>query len=575
MGWRGDQRIAGTSVAPFRAYSGDLAKVRWKDAAQRLRASTSRRQMLLALAWLVPLALAGAFLVLFIAHLPRNITELAWDSDYASAFTMPETLVHTGTGGNTVMASSGQWVPLWFGLLTARLPLHRQLWGVAPTLSFLLTSFAVSWSVAQVAGRRAAVLAFLLSVVASSLALAFLMAPFAHNTVFPCSALLGVYLIWLARGQGRHLLVALIVPPLAGLALGACLASDLLVAPAALVPLGFTAILTGMRRERRSRILALSALVTTAVAIPVAKLTSAIMYSLGYRTLATPFSLAPLSELIPRAKLLFKGLKVLFNGYLSSPERPGTLHPELGAACTVVMSLALAALVLMGVRAVFKLLAGALHRQAPAGSPDELLRPLHIVYWASVAAGACGAFWLAAEGPEVLHESYYGSVIFAVAALVPLLLSKRYLLRLLVPGAVAIFFAGSLVGLVNNYMNEWAMPDISYVAQIAKAYHVRTGYSGYAQASSLTWNSDGSTIIRPVMVCSNPNGADACPFLLARVPAWYVPHRQRSFLLVNTNEGWLSGVPEGLGQPLVGYSFGPYRMFVYPYDIATRLGPLQ
>ena len=155
------------------------------------------------LLWLLSLTIAAVYLALFVVQIPRDIAVIAWNSDYASGFTIAETLVHTGTGGNTVLASAGQWVPLWFGLLTARLPLHRALWGVAPTLLFVATALTVGWSVSQVANRRATVLAVLISLIASPLALAFFVAAEAHNTVYPCTALLGAYLIWLARADGR------------------------------------------------------------------------------------------------------------------------------------------------------------------------------------------------------------------------------------------------------------------------------------------------------------------------------------------------------------------------------------
>ena len=393
------------------------------------------------LAWLIPLTIAAIYLIVFVVQLPHNITSVAWDSDYASNFTIPETVVRTGTGGNLVMASAGQWVPLWFGLLTARLPLHRELWGVAPTLLFLASALTVGWSVLQLADRRAAILAVLISAIASPLALVFFMGP-AHNTVYPCTALLGAYLIWLARPPRRRL-VSVIVPPLIGIAIGACIASDVLVLATALIPLAITAILAGLRRDRRSRLVSLSALTTVVVALPIAKLTTAIMHSLGFLTLTTPAKPALLSELPRRAELLFKGLKGLFNGYLG-PERPGTLHTVLGIASTVVMSAALLALVAVGVLTVVRFIASGLRKNATR-TGKELARSLHVSYWAISAAAACGAFWIEAEtgGGTNLHESYYATVIFSVAAVIPLLLSTGTLARRLLPAGASIFFTAS------------------------------------------------------------------------------------------------------------------------------------
>lgn len=574
MGAREDRHPAIKVLTEGRAHALDAARSAGKRRGQsRAISRTHSLPRDLPVLWLIPLTIAAAFLIVFVVDLPRNIAELAWDPDYASGFTVPETLAKAGTGGNTVLSDAGQWVPLWFGLLTARLPLHRELWGVAPTLLFVATAFIVGWSVSQVAGRRAAIFAVLLGLVASTRGLWFFMGAVAHNTVYPCTALVGAYLVWLGGG-GRHgRLAAWAAPALAGLLVGVCLASDLLVAATTVVPLGLTALVAGLRRERRSRIVGLSALLSIAVAIPVAALTTSIMEAQGYRTLPTPRTIAHLAELPARARLLFKGLKDLFNGYLGSSGGPGAFHVPLGIACTIVMSIMLLALLAMGIRTTLEFVSRGMHANC-SQTAAELQRSLHIIYWVSAALSACGAFWIAAIGPEVTHESYYGTVIFAVAAVIPLLPSARPIVRWLIPVGAAIYFTGSLVGLTSNYMDSWLYSGVSRIRQIADAYHVTTGYSGYSQ-SNLTWTTDGRLVVRPVMTCSNPAGVDVCPFLEERVPSWYIPQRRHTFLLVNTEEGWLNALPPGLGQPLAAYSFGRYQMYVFPYDIASLFGPLQ
>jgi len=529
----------------------------------------------LALLWLIPLTVAVAYVVVFVLQLPHNVTTVTWDSDYSSGFTVPETVFKTGTDGNVVLGSAGQWVPLWFGLATATLPLHRELWELAPTLLFVATTLIVGWSVAQLAGRRAAVLAVLIGLIASPLALTFFMAAVAHNTVYPCTALLGAYLIWLARGDGRRALTALGVPPLAGIVLGTCLASDLLLAAAAAIPLTITAVLSGLRRDRRSRVVALSALCTVAVAVPIAELTSSIMHSLGFLTLETPARVAPLSELPERARLLFDGLKVLFNGYLGV-QRPGTLHTELGIASDIVMSAALLALALAGVVTVVRFLVSGLRKDGRR-SPAQLACSLHVVYWVTSALSVCGVFWLTAEtgGGSNLHESYYATVIFSVAAVIPLLLSGRPLARWLIAAGASVLFTASLVGLASGYfvVSPWIAREQSGVMRIAQENHVTVGYGGYGAASSLTWNAHGRVTVRPLMECENPEGASVCPFYMESVPSWYVPRQRHTFLLVDSEEVWVSSLPSGLGRPLASYSLGAMQMYIYPYDIASRLGP--
>jgi hypothetical protein len=572
---QGDDRPTDASLAPEPAYAHGALAAGSSGASWRTSFASARERA--SLLWLIPLAIAAVYVVVFVVRLPHNITALAWSSDYASGFTVPETLVRTGPSGNMVMGSAAEWVPLWFGLLTARLPLHRELWGIMPTLLFLATALTVGFSVAQIASRRAALVAVLLGVIASPLALEFFMAPVAHNTVYLCTALLGAYLIWLARGAGRRRVTALLVPPLLGVVVGTCLASDILLAATAVAPLALTAILAGARRDRRSRIVSLSALSTIAVAIPIAALTTSIMRSLGYTKFLTPAKAVALSELPERAQLLFKGLKVLFNGYLGGPKGPGAVQSVLGLASDVVMSAALLTLLTFGVATAVRLIASGL-RKSSARDPIQLARSLHIVYWVSSAAAACGAFWVAAEtgGGTNLHESYYGTVVFSVAAVLPLLLSARAPARRLILAGTSIFFTASLVGLTSTpfEVSEWIARDAPSVTKIAQANHVTYGYGGYGEGSSLTWNTHGRVTVRPLMECSNPGGASVCPFYLVAVPSWYVPRERHTFLLVDSEEPWVPSLPSGLGKPLATYAIGSaMRMYIYPYDIASRLGP--
>ncbi len=542
-------------------------------AARQIRAH--RRLDLSTLLWLILLTIAFVYVVMFVVQLRHNLTELEWDSDYSIGFTIPETVAHTGTGGDTVISSGGQWLPLLFGLLTAKLPLHRDLWEIAPTVLFIATALIVGWCVAQVADRRAAALAVLLGVIASPLALSFFIAAGGHNTVFPCTALVGAYLIWLGRGDGRRVLSALSVPLLAGVALGACIASDLLVISSAAAPLVVVALLAGARRDRRSRVLAISALTTAVVAIPIAILTTSIMNSAGFMKIETPARVVPLSALPERAELLFNGLQGLFNGYLAGVKGVGPLHVELGIASTVVMSAALLTLIVIGSRCAVRFLASGLRKDVEQ-NPTRLARSLHTVYWVTSAASACGAFWLAAETTGgALHESYYATTIFSVAAVVPLTLSACVRVRHLVLVAASIFCAASVVGMTGNYLNisPWVAEKAPIVTRLAEANHVSYGYGGYFLGSSLTWNTHGRVTVRPLIECESPTGVDICPFYEARVPSWYVPKHRHTFLLIDQKESFLRALPQGLGRPLKAYAFGSMSMYIYPYDIASRLGP--
>jgi hypothetical protein len=522
-----------------------------------------------ALVWLIPCGIAAVYLSVFVARLPHNLWTLGWNSDFASGFTVPTTVAETGTGGHTVLGTYGLYVALWFGLLTARLPLHRELWEIAPTVLFIATALTVGWSVAQISTRRAAVLAVLIVLVASPTALNVFMAAVAHNTVYPCTALLGAYLIWLTHGEGRRRTTAFAVPLLAAVALGACLASDDLLFMTGIFPFFLTAALACLKRDRRSKVVALSALTTVVLALPIAVLTSALMSSLGYETHPPPLELTPLSLLPIRGELLFEGLKQIFNGYLGGPGATGTLHTELGVACDVVMAVALLTLLVAGARAVTRLIL-ARWRVDHSTAPVQLAITFHTVYWVSSAIMACGGFVFSTFGPY--HESLYLTITFSVAAVIPLLLYSGSPMRWLIPVGTSLFFLGSLVGLASSNPGSPAVlaPYEGIIVKLARANHATAGFAGYWDASGLTWASHERVTVRPVFPCSNPGGANLCIFPQETVPSWYAITPRRTFLLARPEE---LHPPEGLGRALVAYAFGPAVMYIYSYDIASRLGP--
>jgi hypothetical protein len=536
------------------------------------------------LTWLIGLGIAAVYIVVFVLQLPRNIGQLGWVSDFASCFILPETLVKSGTGGHTLLSTTGAYLPLWFGLLTAKLPLHRQLWEIGPTLLLLASALTIGWSVAQVACRRAAVLAMLIVLVASPWALAFFMAP-AHNTVYPATALLGAYLIWLTRAPRRRRVINLAVPVFAAVVLGACVASDALFIVTGVIPFAITAIAFGLQRDRHSRLLAVSALATVVGAIPIALLIAAIMRSQGYLTLPPPAKLASPSMLPGHARLLFVGLEHLFNGYLGhassamfgglTPAASGPLHGELGVACDIVFVAALIALLALGGGTMVSFVRSRWRAGAHA-TPAQLARASHVIYWFSSAVVICAAFEFSTRAMD-RYEAYYATVVFSVAAVVPLLMRRGSVARWLIPAGASILFAGSLVGLTSHYLDTVYDPPISRygsdVARVAREHGVTAGYAGYWDASSLTWSSHERVTVRPLIQCANPAGAGICPFFLNRVPSWYVPRKRRSFLLVDPDSLYVVALPEGLGAPSASYAIGPMRMYIYPYDIASRLGP--
>ena len=89
MGSHGTPPSTDASATP-RSYARDGRSGREEDT-RRAAWVIGRRARSLDLAnlvWLLPLALAAAYLVVFVVQLPHNVVSLTWNSDYASGYTI-------------------------------------------------------------------------------------------------------------------------------------------------------------------------------------------------------------------------------------------------------------------------------------------------------------------------------------------------------------------------------------------------------------------------------------------------------------------------------------------------------
>jgi hypothetical protein len=536
-------------------------------------------QSLSSIALLIAFAIAATYLVVLASRLPHLLQLLSWNSDVSSAFTIAETVATTGTGGHTVLSSTGAYASLWFGLLTASLPLHRALWEGAATAVFVLIALTIGWSVLQVSNRRAAMLAVFVTLVVTPTALTVLVTAFSHNAAYLGTALLGAYVVWMTRVHPRRRVVDISVTLIAGLVFGVFLASDLLLMVTAIVPFAFTVVLAGVQRGRRAKTFAISALVILILAVAVAFLTSAAMGAMGYVTVPPSTKAIPLSQLASHSKHLLEGLRVLFDGYLNGEKGPGILRAILDTAADLTVVGLLVTLLTLGAYTIVRLVRSVWQRDRKETRGNELAEDLHIAYWASSAVSTAAAFELSAQASHAASQ-YYVTLIFSVAAIAPLLMRRTGVAGSLVPIGASILFATSLVALSRSEFSAGEFGpgqfarDESAIVRVAEEIHVTTGYAGYWYASDLTWNSREQLHVRPVSVCTTPSGSGICPFYIARAPSWYVAEPRRTFLLVNPSEAYLSEIPQALGRPVVAFTFSDStRMYIYPYDIAERLGP--
>jgi hypothetical protein len=177
--------------------------------------------------------------------------------------------------------------------------------------------------------------------------------------------------------------------------------------------------------------------------------------------------------------------------------------------------------------------------------------------------------------PEDLGSSrYLVGVIYAIAALVPLLGKRGPLTRAAVTIGVTLYaFAGWLALTQHKIVAPVSPSDrlAGAVATFAKDEHLAVGYAGYWDAAPITWETHQRVKVFPVDDCDGSQ--HLCAFELHIITSWYSPRPgAKSFLLSDSTYPTVPSAPTpDLGKPIAIHQIGPVTMYVYPYDIAARL----
>lgn len=522
-------------------------------------------------------AAAVTYGVVLLQHIHSIIVDLLWDSDFASGPVVAQTVARVGSAGNTWISTTGAWMDLWFGLVTAHLPLHRQLWEVAPSILFLVCAGVIGRATRRVAGIPAGLAAALVVLLSSPWALQILIAPVAHNTVYPTTAILGALLPWVLRhgDRGRRLWGATVVA--GAVVLGADIASDKLVLVTGVIPLALTAVACTWQRSPQARLAGAGILAMLVLSLPVLVATNAIMRAEGFFTTAPPLGFASPSHWGFHVLMLYAGLRGFSGGYLLLG--PGAAaHVVFGALSVICAVGALAALLWAGLRSILGLVRDRGMETASLG------RQLHVAYWFLSAMTIIATFIVSSADDTAprTHSSYFLTVIFSTAAVLPVVASTpahrgRHFLWRIVPIGLVILAVADIVGVTGAHtIGAPALAsEAGGIVQFARSENATYGYAGYWDASSLTWSTREAVRVRPLLNCANPEptGSDICPFLLMRTASWYRHTPRRTFLIVDPDGGFVTSLPTNLGTPLAERRIGTITMYVYPYNIATKLGP--
>jgi hypothetical protein len=522
----------------------------------------------------LPLAIACAYLVVLLVHLKAIIVSLAGDADVVVPHELAKLMSsHSGT---IVLGDSPWYSTLLFERATRWLPFYRALWDLAPFVATAISFAAVAWSVWRVAGRWAAAITLSLLVCAGASLLVNYGALDNHIPTWMSDSLLIAGLVWVLHpGTPRRRWHWQVLAVVLGLLVALNLASDPLLYAGGIVPvLAGSLVAWRLTPSAATREGVFFALATSGVAVVGAVLVAHFMRE--NQIMSDPDFLirfAPVGALAGNVSLWWQSL-VQLGGNFSSQSI--TLVPILYVCAAGLILIAvlfiprIAQLELKSPRAPRAPADGLAPSDAATRTPA---RDAFVVAWATSALLVSAAFVLSSVPLGLTTTRYLVGVPIAAAALVPLLARRRETLALVVIAA-SVYCASGVLSIARGEASPpSAVPQLTVneFVRLAGEQHVRHGYTGYWDASPITWNSRFRVLAYPAEVCA----AGICAFGLGYEASWYhADGATRSFLITDTAKPFMQSAPASLGPPAASFRVAPtYTFLVYDYDIATKMQP--
>jgi hypothetical protein len=542
--------------------------------------------------WL-PLPVGAAYLLLLLVKFNQIVAATYLNADAASAPVLGELFSGSPAHRQVFLGQMGWFSTLMFELATRNLPLHRQLWETVPYAMALASVALIAWAAWKVAGRWAAAITGVVILGAGPHTLGLLFSLNDHSTTWFSLALLAALLVffqappaWL-RAWSRALIVLV-----AGAIVGANAASDLTLLVAGIVPIVLAAGLTWALRPGRERARAWWRVLATVV---VAGLCDELTHVWAHhQNVLTPpqfvHNTFAAAEAIPtNFKLWWQSLMVLGNGNFFGQVLGFTSALQLLCAVLTLVALALV------VRFAWRGLVASVPKtwrehearnDAPGlwGEPQSSVAPLEreaqvlpiawCAFWGSSALLLSASFVFSSNPIDINSSRYLVGAIYAAAALVPLLAARGPAVRVAVTAGATIFAFTGLVSLVEN--QELASGNSSYslyhqVERYLDSRHLSLGYANYWDGAPIMWDTKMRIRAYPVQDCA-PN---LCWSYLHMITSWYTTPRPRqsTFLISDAAQSISSAPTPNLGNASAVQQIGPLTVYVYPYDIASRMTP--
>jgi len=524
--------------------------------------------------WWLPVFFAGLYVLGALSDLHTILTAIYQNSDYAAAPVLAQLLAHAPSGSYTILGDHAYFEEFLALLLTRGLPLHRQLWFLAPVLFSIGGLAALLWSVARAFGLWAAAIVGSALVCLGDLGLLDFFSWGAHGSAAVHAVVLAAALVWFVP-RAHSLSWPKVSVGAAALGLFSALptAGDRLFLVWGLVPFVAATLLIAWRGRRpASERLAAFGLGTAAVTLIGGAVFAHAMSANGIGAYP-PAANALLSFATPAELARNTGTFLEAFTSLGGGDFFGVAATSAAAVATFVSgALVLAALAVVLLDIKRRVSSAAPRSLGGDGAVDA--RSAYAAFWSLSLLISISAYLLGSPASSVSTAAYLLGAYVAVAALLPLLLLRGRTWKLVVVVAVCAFAVSANYRLHFEPLLPSSSPDATTaaaLARFARSEHARYGYADYWDAVTLTWQTDFKTEIIPVADCGEPP-SPLCEVHAVELSSWYTPRSHvRSLLILDPLFPEVTR-PAALGPPVASTTIGRLRVYVYPYDIASRIG---
>jgi hypothetical protein len=534
--------------------------------------------------WWLPVLIGGLYVLTILIHL-RTILDSVWlssDSDIDGV--LAHMSLHAPAGTLMTTGDYPHYETMAFTLLTRSWPLYRVIWVLAPPFFAAVGLAAVLWSTLRSFGRwpaaivGSALVCFGGGGVATLLTggLATVFALDAHANSLITAAIVGAGLVWVMprveQLSVRQLAAAAVTLGVLG---GLPLAGDGLYLAWGVAPLLVVTVLAAWRGpEDGAGLVVAFGLAALGATFLTSLIFAAIMRAEGIRGFSPSYheflTFTTPSGLITNFGTLLRALPSLTAGNFY-----GRIINERSELEIMSAGLLFAALVAV-IWSVRRRIANALPRGAGGGDVVGA-RFVHTAFWITVLGAGLVVFLIGSPNPWTTDGRYLLGPYVAIAALLPLMLERGLGWRLIVTAGVSLFAFSALYqfdsGVKEMATGYETAGTARAVAAFAQQQHAAVGYGYYWNSIDLMWESKFKVNVYPIQRCKTDHHA-LCTFSEISMSNWDTPHGNvRSLLVINPKARQVRRTEKAFGPPIATSRAGGLILYVYPYDIATKLRP--